>query len=63
MADLVVSTRAKEFKRKPPKKSGPLKRKKAYRIFKRLTTNPIREDQASAEGHQKNPRGYIATPP
>jgi len=46
-AGLVVSTRAKEFKRVPPNQAGPLDRKKAFRILKRLATNPIREDQAS----------------
>jgi len=45
-AGLVVSTRAKEFKR-IPNQAGPLERKKAFRILKRLATNPIREDQAS----------------
>jgi len=45
-AGLVVSTRAKEFKRIPPSQAGPLERKKAFRILKRLATNPIREDQA-----------------
>jgi len=45
-AGLVVSTRAKEFKRVPPTQAGPLDRKKAFRILKRLATNPIREDQA-----------------
>jgi len=43
----VVSTRAKEFKRIPPNQAGPLERKKAFRILKRLATNPIRDDQAS----------------
>ncbi|XP_070854177.1 uncharacterized protein [Drosophila suzukii] len=38
---------AKEFKRVPPNQAGPLERKKAFRILKRLATNPIREDQAS----------------
>jgi len=46
-AGLVVSTRAKEFKRIPPNQAGPLERKKAFTILKRLATNPIREDQAS----------------
>jgi len=46
-AGLVVSTRAKEFKGAPPNQAGPLDRKKAFRILKRLATNPIREDQAS----------------
>jgi len=46
-AGLVVSTRAKEFKRIPPNQTGPLERKKAFRILKRLATNPIREGQAS----------------
>jgi len=44
---LVVSTRGKEFKRVPPNQAGPLERKKAFRILKRLATNPIREDQTS----------------
>jgi len=52
-ADLVVSTRTKEFKRTPPNQAGPLERKKAFRILKRLATNPIREDQAPTEGYQK----------
>jgi len=39
--------RAKEFKRIAPNQAGPLERKKAFRILKRLATNPIREDQAS----------------
>jgi len=43
----VVSTKAKEFKRIPPNQAGPLERKKAFRILKRLATNPIREDQTS----------------
>jgi len=43
----VVSTRAKEFKRIPPQQAGPLEREKAFRILKRLATNPIREDQTS----------------
>jgi len=43
----VVSTRAKEFKRIPPNQAGPLERRKAFRILKRLATNPIREDQTS----------------
>jgi len=42
-----MSTRAKEFKRIPPNQAGPLERKKAFRILKRLATNPIREDQTS----------------
>jgi len=46
-AGLVVSSRAKEFKRIPPNQAGPLERKKAFRILKRLATNPIREDQTS----------------
>jgi len=46
-ADIVVSTRAKEFKRIPPNQAGPLERKKAFRFLKRLATNPIREDQTS----------------
>jgi len=46
-AGLVVSTRAKEFKRVPPNQAGPLDPKKAFRILKRLATNPIRDDQAS----------------
>jgi len=49
----VVSTRAKEFKRTPPNQAGPLERKKAFRILKRLATNPIREDQASKLDYQK----------
>jgi len=53
-ADLVVSTRAKEFKRTPPNQAGFLERKKAFRILKRLATNPIREDQASKEDNQKS---------
>jgi len=53
-ADLVVSTRAKKFKRTPPNQAGSLvQRKKAYRILKRQATNPIQEDQASAEDYQK----------
>jgi len=43
-AGLVVCTRAKEFKRTPPNQAGPFERKKAFRILKRLATNPIRED-------------------
>jgi len=46
-ASLVVSTRAKEFKKIPPNQAGPLERKKNFRILKRLATNPIREDQTS----------------
>jgi len=46
-AGLLVSTRAKEFKRVPPNQAGPLDRKKVFRILKRLATNPLREDQAS----------------
>jgi len=46
-AGLVVGTRAKEFKRVPPNQAGLLDRKKAFRILKRLATNPIREDQGS----------------
>jgi len=46
-AGLVLSTRAKEFKRIPPNQAGPLESKKAFRIHKRLATNPIREDQTS----------------
>jgi len=41
-AGLVESTRAKEFKRIPPNQAGPLERKKAFRILKRL-----REDRTS----------------
>jgi len=33
--------------------TGPLERKKAFRILKRLATNPIREDQTSKVDHQK----------
>jgi len=49
----VVSTRAKEFKRTPPNQAGPLECKKAFRILKRLATNPIREDQTSKLDYQK----------
>jgi len=52
-AGLVVTTRAKEFKRTPPNQAGPLERKKASRILKRLATNPIREDQTSKLDYQK----------
>jgi len=52
-AGLVVSTRAKEFKRIPPNQAGPLERKKAFRILKRLATNPTREDQTSKLDYQK----------
>jgi len=48
-ADLVVITRAKEFKRTPPNQE----RKKAFRILKRLATSPIQEDQASTEDYQQ----------
>jgi len=44
---LVVGTRGKEFKRVLPNQAGPLERKKAFRILKRLATNPIPEDQTS----------------
>jgi len=53
-AGLVVSTRAKELKRVPPNQAGPLDRKKAFRILKRLATNPIREDQASKSDYLKS---------
>jgi len=46
-AGLVVSTRAKQFKRVPPNQKGFLDRKKAFQILKRLATNPIRENQTS----------------
>jgi len=49
----VVSTRAKEFKRTPPNQAGPLERKKAFRVLKRLATNPIREDQTLKLDYQK----------
>jgi len=52
-ADLVVSTRAKEFNRTPPNQAGPLGRKEAFRILKRLATNPISEDQTSKVNYQK----------
>jgi len=52
-AGLVVSTRAKEFKRTPPNQAGPLERKKAFRILKRLPTNPIGENQTSKLDYQK----------
>jgi len=32
-AGLVVSTRAKEFRRTPPNQAGPLERKKAFRVL------------------------------
>jgi len=44
---------AKKFKRTPPNQSGPLERKKAFRILKLLATNPIREDQTSKLDYQK----------
>jgi len=47
-AGLVVSISPKEFKRTPPNQAGPLERNKAFRILKRLATNPIREDQMSS---------------
>jgi len=40
----VVLLGVKEFKRTPPNQAGPFERKKAFRILKRLATNPIRED-------------------
>jgi len=40
-AGLVVNTRAKEFKRTPFNQAGHLERKKAFRVSKRLATNPI----------------------
>jgi len=43
-ADLVVSTRAKDFKRTPQNQAGPLEREKAYRNLKRLAPNPKLED-------------------
>jgi len=52
-AGLVASTRANEFKRAPSNQAGPLKRKKAFRILKRLATNPIRKDQTSKLDYQK----------
>jgi len=56
-AGLVVSTRAKEFKTIPPNQAGPLERKKAFRILKRLATNPIREDpRGHSLGKGSSPR-------
>jgi len=52
-AGLLVSTRSKELKRTPPNQAGPLERKKAFRILKRLTTNPTREDQTPKLDYQK----------
>jgi len=49
----VVSTRAKEIKRTPHNQAGPLERKKAFRILKRLATNPTRGDQTSKLDYQK----------
>jgi len=58
-AGLVVGTRAKEFKRVPPNQAGPLDRKKAFRILKRLATNPIRDTRSSVKiGLPKIPRGH-----
>jgi len=37
----------------PPNQAGPLERKKAFRILKRLATNPIREDQTSKLDYPK----------
>jgi len=51
-AGIVVSTRGKDFRRTPPNQAGPLEHKEAFRILKRLATNPIREDQTSKLDYQ-----------